>query len=123
MAEGLAKEILPKDEFEIYSAGTKPSFVDPNAIKVMGEIGIDISSQRSKHADEFKGMDFYAVITVCDKAKESCPLWLGKAVLKLHNSFQDPPALAKDSKTEEEALTHYRKVRDEIRFFLENLKL
>jgi len=118
MAEGLARYFLDKNEFEFYSAGTKPSFVDPRAIKVMAEIGIDISNHRSKSVDEFKGMDFYAVITVCDKARESCPVWFGKTVKKIHNSFEDPPFLAKDSKTEEEALSHYRRVRDEIRNFI-----
>jgi len=121
MAEGWAKKILPPDKFEVYSAGTKPSFVDPRAIKVMSEVGIDISAHRSKHVDEFKGIDFYAVITVCDKAKETCPVWFGKTVIKLHHSFKDPPALAKYAKTEEEALNHYRKVRDEVKSFIESL--
>lgn len=121
MAEGWAKKILPPDKFEAYSAGTKPSFVDPRAIKVMSEVGIDISSHRSKHVDEFKGIDFYAVITVCDKAKETCPVWFGKTAIKLHHSFEDPPALAENAKTEEEALNHYRKVRDEIKSFIESL--
>ncbi|MFN3406854.1 MAG: arsenate reductase ArsC, partial [Caldimicrobium sp.] len=97
MAEGWAKKILPSEEFEVYSAGTNPSGIDPYAIKVMSEVGIDITSHRSKHVDEFKDVDFYAVITVCDNAKESCPIWFGKTKLKLHKSFQDPPSLAKNA--------------------------
>ncbi len=123
MAEGLARKILNSSEYEVYSAGTKPSFVDPGAIKVMAEIGIDISNHRSKSVNEFKGIDFYAVITVCDRAKESCPRWLGKTQIKLHHNFEDPPTLAKNAKTEEEALSYYRRVRDEIKKFIENLKL
>jgi len=123
MAEGLARHFLDKNEFEFYSAGTKPSFVDPRAIKVMAEIGIDISNHRSKSVDEFKGMDFYAVITVCDKARESCPVWFGKTTKKIHHSFEDPPFLAKDSKSEEEALNYYRKVRDEIKEFILKLPI
>lgn len=122
MAEGLARTILPKDEFEIYSAGTNPSFVDPRAIKVMSEVGIDISNHRSKHVNEFRNVEFYAVITVCDKARETCPIWLGKTKIKLHHSFEDPPLLAKDAKTEEEALSHYRRIRDEIKDFIYQLK-
>lgn len=121
MAEGWGKKLLG-DKYEFYSAGTKPSFVDPRAIKVMAEAGIDISNHRSKHVDEFKGTEFYAVITVCDKAKESCPLWFGKTTIKLHHSFEDPPALAKNAKNEEEALGYYRKVRDEIKEFVKNLE-
>ncbi|MEF3279344.1 MAG: arsenate reductase ArsC [Elusimicrobiota bacterium] len=123
MAEGLARKILDPNKFEVYSAGTKPSFVDPRAIKVMAEIGIDISNHTSKSVDEFKDIDFYAVITVCDKAKETCPLWVGKASLRLHHSFEDPPLLAKGAKTEEEALLHYRRIRDEIKKFIEALRI
>lgn len=122
MAEGWAKRILPSDEFEVYSAGTNPTSVDRYAIKVMSEVGIDISSHRSKSVDEFKETEFYAVITVCDKAKETCPVWFGKTILKLHHSFEDPPTLAKNAKTEEEILSYYRKVRDEIKNFIYQLK-
>ncbi len=121
MAEGWGRKLLG-DKYEFYSAGTKPSFVDPRAIKVMAEAGVDISGHRSKHVDEFKGVEFYAVISVCDKAKENCPIWLGKTTIRLHQSFDDPPLLAKDAKTEEEALLHYRRVRDEIRVFVEKLE-
>jgi arsenate reductase len=80
-------------------------------------LSVIISNHLSQSVDEFKDMDFYAVITVCDKARESCPVWFGKTVKKIHNSFEDPPFLSKDSKTGE-ALAHYRRVRDEIKNFI-----
>jgi len=116
MAEGWAKKLLP-GVLDAYSAGTRPGIVDPRAIKVMGEAGVDISGHRSKSVEEFRDTRFDLVVTVCDKARESCPLWFGKAQ-KLHQSFEDPPFLAKDTKTEGEALAHYRKVRDEIKDFI-----
>ncbi len=119
MAEGWAKKLHP-GVIEAYSAGTDPGSVDPRAIKVMAEAGVDISGHRSKHAGEFKEMAFDLVVTVCDKARETCPVWFGKAQ-KLHKSFEDPPFLAKEAGTEEEALGHYRRVRDEIRKFVEDL--
>ncbi len=88
----------------------------------MAEAGLDISNHRSKSVDEFKDIDFDIVITVCDKARETCPICFGKAE-KIHKSFQDPPFLAKDAKSEEEALAHYRRVRDEIRDFVKTLLL
>jgi arsenate reductase len=118
MAEGWGRALL--SGVEVFSAGSKPGLVDPRAIKVMAEVGVDISGHRSKHSDEFKGQAFDLVVTVCDKARESCPLWLGPAK-KLHKSFEDPPFLAKDAKTEEEALAHYRRVRDEIKEFVGGL--
>ena len=119
MAEGWAKKLHP-GAIEAYSAGTKPGRVDPRAIKVMAEAGVDISDHRSKHADELKDIDFDLVVTVCDNAREACPVWFGK-VNKLHKSFEDPPFLAKEAKTEEEALAHYRRLRDEIRDFVAGL--
>jgi len=119
MAEGWGKALLA-GRAEVFSAGSKPGAVDPRAIKVMAEAGVDISGHRSKHADEFKGQAFDLVVTVCDKARENCPLWLGKAE-KLHKSFEDPPLLAKDAATEEEALAPYRRVRDEIKEFVGGL--
>lgn len=116
MAEGWAEKLHP-DAMEAYSAGTKPGSVDPRAIKVMSEAGVDISGRRSKHASEFKDITFDLVVTVCDKARESCPVWFGKAQ-KLHQNFEDPPFLAGEAKTEEEALSHYRRVRDEIKDFV-----
>ena len=119
MAEGWARKLRP-GVIEAYSAGTAPGSVDPRAIKVMAEAGVDISGQRSKHAAEFKETAFDLVVTVCDKARESCPVWFGKAQ-KLHKSFEDPPFLAREAETEEGALAPYRRVRDEIRKFVEDL--
>jgi arsenate reductase len=119
MAEGWGKKLLA-GKAEVFSAGTKPGTVDPRAIKVMAEAGVDISGHRSKHADEFKDTVFDLVVTVCDNARESCPVWFGKAE-KIHRSFEDPPRLAKDAGSEEEALAHYRRVRDEIRDFVAGL--
>ncbi|OGR44445.1 MAG: arsenate reductase [Elusimicrobia bacterium GWA2_61_42] len=119
MAEGWGKALLA-GRAEVFSAGTKPGAVDPRAVKVMAEAGVDISGHRSKHVSEFKDVTFDLVVTVCDKARESCPAWFGKAE-KIHKSFEDPPLLAKGAKTEEEALGHYRRVRDEIKEFVGGL--
>jgi len=119
MAEGWGEKLLA-GKAEVYSAGTNPGTVDPRAIAVMAEAGVDISGHRSKSAAEFRDVAFDLVVTVCDKARESCPVWFGKAE-KLHKSFEDPPFLAKEAKTEEEALAHYRRVRDEIRAFVVGL--
>ena len=119
MAEGWGEKLLA-GKAEVFSAGTNPGTVDPRAIKVMAEAGVDISGHRSKHASEFREVAFDLVVTVCDKARESCPVWFGKAE-KLHKSFEDPPFLAKDAGTEEEALAHYRRVRDEIKEFVGGL--
>ena len=119
MAEGWGKALLA-GRAEVFSAGTDPGTVDPRAIKVMAEAGVDISGHRSKSVAEFRDVAFDLVVTVCDRARESCPVWFGKAE-KLHQSFEDPPFLAKNAKTEEEALAHYRRVRDEIRAFVETL--
>ena len=119
MAEGLARQLMP-GIFEAYSAGTSPQVLNPYAVKVMKEIGIDISSHRSKHCDELKAIPFDCVVTVCDNAKEQCPIWLGKGRV-FHRSFEDPPALAASASTEEEALEHYRRIRDEIRQFIQSL--
>ncbi len=113
MAEGL----LRHDEgarFDVESAGTKPGIVRPEAISVMRELNIDISGQRSKHVDEFESQHFDFVITVCDNAKESCPLFLGPTI-RLHHSFEDPAAV---EGTEEERLAVFRRVRDELRTYL-----
>lgn len=119
MAEGWGEKLLA-GKAEVFSAGTAPGKVDPRAIKAMAEAGVDISDHRSKHASEFRETAFDLVVTVCDKARESCPVWFGKAG-KLHKSFEDPPFLAKEAKSEEEALSHYRRVRDEIRDFVSGL--
>lgn len=109
MAEGLLRE-LGGGEFEAWSAGTAPSIVNPLAIRVMQERGIDISGQRSKHLDEFRAEAFDDIITVCDNAAEACPVFRGKARRK-HWSFPDPAA-AKGS--EDEKLAVFRRVRDDI---------
>lgn len=109
MAEGLFRRALG-DRFEVYSAGTKPTSVRPEAIDVMQEIGIDISGHRSKSVDEFLGQKFRYVITVCDNAKESCPVFPGRAE-RIHWSFQDP---AEAQGTEEERRAVFRRIRDQI---------
>jgi arsenate reductase len=110
MAEGILRH-EGGDRFEVYSAGTKASFVRPEAIQVMREIGIDISHHRSKSVDEFAGQEFDYVITVCDNAKESCPIFPGKAE-RIHQSFEDPPAPGVGD--DEHRLAIFRCVRDEI---------
>ena len=113
MAEGLLRHDSG-DQFEVESAGTKPSRVRPEAIQVMREIGIDISGHRSKSVDEFAGQDFDYVLTVCDRAKESCPIYPGHSN-RLHHNFQDPAAV---EGSEEQRLAAFREVRDEIRMYL-----
>ncbi len=110
MAEGILRHLMG-DRFEVKSAGTRPSVVNPAAIKVMAEIGIDISGHRSKSVEEFQGMNFDFVITTCDAARETCPVFPGKA-RHLHWSFNDPAAVRG---SEEEILSAFRKVRDEIK--------
>jgi arsenate reductase len=119
MAEGWARRLHP-DALEPYSAGTDPKPLDPCAVRVMAEAGVDISSHRSKHLDEFKGMAFDTVVTLCDSANESCPLLCGKTA-RMHQSFDDPPRLVKSMDTEEDILEVYRRVRDEIRTFVEKM--
>ena len=119
MAEGWART-LRGDRIEPYSAGTAPGRVDPRAIQAMREAGVDISGHRSKHVENLMGVDFDCVVTVCDRANESCPIFPG-TVRRTHVSFDDPPRLAADATTDEEALGHYRRVCDEIRAFIETL--
>lgn len=119
MAEGWAR-VLHGDRLEPHSAGTAPGRVDPRAIRVMEEAGIDLSGQRSKHVDELAGVPFDWVVTVCDRANESCPAFPG-SVGRLHAGFDDPPHLAAGAASEEEALRSYRRVRDEVRAFVEGL--
>ena len=113
MAEGLLRHEAG-DQFEVFSAGTKPSHVRPEAIAVMRELGIDISGQRSKSVDEFTGQQFDYVLTVCDNAKESCPIFPGQPVT-IHHNFEDPASL---HGCEAERLALFRRVRDEIRDYL-----
>jgi arsenate reductase (thioredoxin) len=109
MAEGILKH-YGTEKFEAFSAGTKPSIVNSTAIRVMKEIGIDISGQHSKHVSEFLGQPFHYVITVCDNAKESCPVFPGNSQ-RLHWAFPDPPH---EKEINEEVLEAFRKVRDSI---------
>jgi len=110
MAEGLLRQV-GTDRYEVFSAGTNPSLVRPEAVAVMREIGIDISGHRSKSVDEFSGQELDLVITVCDKVKESCPVFPG-ATQRLHWPFEDPAALAG---SEEQRLAAFRSIRDQIR--------
>ncbi|MBN2051492.1 MAG: arsenate reductase ArsC [Spirochaetales bacterium] len=119
MAEGWVKHLLC-DVLEAFSAGVDVHGMNPRTIRVMAEAGVDISGQRSKHVDEFSGVEFDYVVTVCDHAREVCPWFPAKTAL-LHRGFDDPYTLAKTSETEEEALGHYRRIRDEIRAFVEEL--
>ena len=110
MAEGLLRHDAG-DVYEVFSAGTKPTRVRPEAISVMREVGIDISGHRSKSVDEFAGQDFDYVITVCDNAKESCPIFPTKTK-RIHWSIEDPVAARGSA---EEILTAFRRARDELR--------
>jgi arsenate reductase len=120
MAEGWARH-LKGDEIEAYSAGIETHGLNPLAVKVMAEAGVDISGQRSKKVDELEAVDFDLVVTVCGHANESCPTWLSGKAKVVHVGFDDPPTLAKGAKNEEEALAHYRRVRDEIRDCIKDL--
>jgi arsenate reductase (thioredoxin) len=119
MAEGWARQ-LRNDLIEPYSAGIEPHGLNPRAIAVMKEAGVDISRQTSKHIDAVAAIPFDYVVTVCDSANEACPVFPGR-VKRLHVGFDDPPKLAKGAATEAEVLSHYRRVRDEIRAFVERL--
>jgi arsenate reductase (thioredoxin) len=110
MAEGLLRNDFGS-RFEVFSAGTKPSIVRPEAIAVMKELDIDLSSHRSKHVNEFDGQPFDKVITVCDNAKESCPVFPG-SVERIHWSFEDPAAV---EGSETERLDAFRRIRNQIR--------
>ena len=116
MAEGWARK-LKSDSIEPYSAGIETHGLNPDAVRVMGEAGVDISGQRSKNVAELRGVGFDYVVTVCSDAHERCPLFPGKAKV-VHVGFDDPPRLAANAATEEERLAPYRRVRDEIREFV-----
>ena len=119
MAEGWARH-FKGDQIEPYSAGIETHGMNPRAIQVMREAGIDISDQHSKLVDDVLDIDFDFVVTVCSNAHETCPIFPGKAKI-VHVGFDDPPRLARNAGTEEEALSHYRRVRDEIRDFVASL--
>jgi len=116
MGEGWARHIYG-DAVEVYSAGAAPHEIDPRAIKVMAEAGVDISEQTSNKVNEYLDISFDLVVTVCDSARESCPVFPGDGKT-LHHSFDDPPFLARDFQDEEEDLIIYRRIRDEIRDFV-----
>src|SRR5439155_25696145 len=117
MAEGWAKA-LKGGVIESYSAGTQPHGMNQTAIAVMAEAGVDICGHHSKHVNDLAGVDFDYVVTVCDDANEACPVFPGKAK-RIHLGFDDSPRLAKGAKSSEQALQIYRRVRDEIRAFIE----
>lgn len=117
MAEGWAKHLKSK-EIEPYSAGIERHGLNPVAVKVMNEVGVDISDQSSKTIEELPLSEFDWVITLCGHANETCPYFPGK---KVHHGFDDPPQLAKDAQTEEERLIPYRRVRDEMKQFIASL--
>jgi arsenate reductase (thioredoxin) len=119
MAEGWARH-LKSHVLEPYSAGVKTHGLNPRAVQVMAEAGVDISRHWSKLLDELRDVEFDHVITVCGNAHESCPVFPGKTRVT-HVGFDDPPRLAEGAASEEEALQHYRRVRDEIRTFVETL--
>ena len=119
MAEGWTR-VLKGDSFEAFSAGIETHGLNPLAVRVMAEAGVDISGHKSKTVAELPVPDFDFVVTVCDRARESCPLFPGKTRI-VHVGFDDPPRLAKDAQTEENARAPYRRVRDEIKAFVETL--
>jgi len=119
MAEGWARQ-LKSDVIEAYSAGIETHGLNPNAVKVMAEAGVDISGHRSKHLDELSEVPFDYVVTVCGHAHESCPVFPGETQI-VHVGFDDPPRLATEAEGEQEKLDCYRRVRDEIKAFVETL--
>ncbi|MFH2054343.1 MAG: arsenate reductase ArsC [bacterium] len=119
MAEGWTR-YLKGNLIEPYSAGIETHGLNADAVRVMAEAGVDISQHHSKQLDELAGIEFDYVVTVCGHADEHCPRFPGRT-RRLHVGFDDPPKLAQDARSEEEALSHYRRVRDEIKAFVETL--
>jgi len=119
MAEGWARQ-LKADAIEAWSAGIETHGMNARAVRVMAEAGVDISRQNSKHVQTLAHVPFDYVVTVCGHANEACPMFPGDKKV-MHVGFDDPPALAKSAATEEEALAHYRRVRDEIRDWIMTL--
>ncbi len=119
MAEGWTRA-LKGGLIEVYSAGIETHGLNPNAVKVMAEVGVDITGQKSQHIDEFKDIQIDYVITVCAHAHETCPFFPGEAKV-LHVGFDDPPKLSPPDATEEVKLDGFRRVRDEIKAFVETL--
>ncbi len=119
MAEGWLRHLFP-DLFEVASAGITTHGLNPLAVKIMAEAGVDISDHYSKTTEELSGLEFNYVITVCGHADEHCPFFPASTRV-IHHGFDDPPALAKDASSDEEILCHYRRVRDEIRDFVQKI--
>lgn len=119
MAEGWARHLKP-DSIEAYSAGIETHGLNSNAVKVMAEAGVDITGQRSENITDLMDLDLDYVITVCGHAHETCPVFPGSAEV-VHHGFDDPPKLAAEAENEREALDAYRRVRDEIRAYVETL--
>ncbi len=119
MAEGWVRHLLG-DQIEPFSAGILKAGLHPLAVKVMAEAGVDIRSQISKTLSDLPALEFDRVITLCAHAHETCPRFPGRTEI-LHAGFDDPPYLSRNARTEEEALVHFRRVRDEIRAFVETL--
>ena len=117
MAEAWTRKLKGK-QFEPFSAGVEPKGIDPRAIKAMAEVGIDISGQASKDVKALGKQGFDYVVTLCEPSKVGCPSFEGSTI-RLHRGFDDPPQLAAAAATEEEAMAFYRRVRDEIKFFVE----
>ena len=117
MAEGWGRHLLG-GEFEVFSAGLAKHGMNPLAVKVMAEAGVDINDQYSKTLEELPRESFDYVITLCGHANETCPYFPGKVI---HRGFDDPPKLAANAASEDEALAHYRRVRDEIRDYVKTL--
>jgi arsenate reductase len=120
MAEGWAKK-LKSGSLEAFSAGLEARGLNPRAVKVMAEAGVDISGHRSKTVADLKDMSFDYVVTVCGGGHESCPVFPGKTKV-IHAGFDDPPTLAETAKNEDEALSHFRRVRDEIKEFVQRIE-
>ena len=124
MAEAWTRQVCPDraegDRIEAWSAGTKKHGMNPDAVLVMEEAGVDMSGQSSKTIDELPDIRFDWIVTLCGHANENCPYFPG-AARKIHVGFDDPPALAKEAATRKETLDHYRRVRDEIRDFIQEL--
>ncbi len=119
MAEAWSREIIG-NQFEVFSAGIEPTGLDPMAVKTMAEVGLDISNQKPKSTDSLGNAEFDFVITLCRNTAETCPYFPARTRI-MQEAFDDPPKLAKRAESEEEAMEHYRRVRDEIRTFVEKL--
>lgn len=120
MAEGWANH-LKGNQYHFYSAGIETHGLNLNAVLVMHEVGIDISAHTSNHLNDYEHITFDYVITVCSHADQKCPIFPGKTQV-IHHGFDDPPKLAKNAKTKEQALVFYRQVRDQIKEFIYHLE-